>query len=227
MRDKVVIVTGGLGMLGRAVAEAALAAGAFVAILDREQADKIAARDRLLVPGGVDLTDFAAVKQAFEAVATRFGKIDGLANIAGGFRWQTLGDGDLAGWTEMFHINLLTAATATKAALPYLRATQGAIVNVGAAPAKKASAGMGAYAASKAGVLRLTESLAEEEKNADVRVNAVLPTIIDTPRNRADMPKADFSRWVKPEEIAKAVLFLLSSDATAITGAELLISGRT
>jgi NAD(P)-dependent dehydrogenase (short-subunit alcohol dehydrogenase family) len=227
MRDKVVVVTGGYGVLGHAVAEAALAAGAYVAILDREQESKIAARDRLLVPGGVDLTDFAAVKQAFETVAARFGHIDALTNIAGGFRWQTLGDGDLAGWTEMFHINLLTAATATKAALPYLRATQGAIVNVGAAPAKKAGAGMGAYAASKAGVLRLTESLAEEEKNAGVRVNAVLPTIIDTPRNRADMPKADFSRWVKPEEIAKAILFLLSSDATAITGAELLISGRT
>jgi NAD(P)-dependent dehydrogenase (short-subunit alcohol dehydrogenase family) len=146
MRDKVVVVTGAYGVLGHAVAEAALAAGAFVAILDREQADKIAARDRLLVPDGVELTDFAAVKRAFETVAARFGKIDGLANIAGGFRWQTLGDGDLAGWTEMFHINLLTAATATKAALPYLRATQGAIVNVGSAPAKKAGAGMGAYA---------------------------------------------------------------------------------
>ncbi|MGH6835922.1 MAG: SDR family NAD(P)-dependent oxidoreductase [Methylocella sp.] len=227
MRDKVVVVTGGTGVLGRAVAEAALTAGAYVAIPGREQADKIAARDRLLVLGGVDLTDFAAAKQAFEAAATRFGKIDGLANVAGGFRWQTLGDGDLTAWTEMFHINLLTAATATRAALPYLRATQGAIVNVGSAPAKKAGAGMGAYAASKAGVLRLTESLAEEEKNAGVRVNAVLPTIIDTPRNRADMPKADFSRWVKPEEIATAILFLLSDDAKAITGAELLISGRT
>ena len=143
MRDKVVIVTGGLGVLGRAVAEAALAAGAFVAILDREQADKIAARDQLLVPGGVDLTDFAAVKQAIEAVAARFGKIDGLANIAGGFRWQTLGDGDLAGWTEMFHINLLTAATATKAALPYLRATQGDHRQCGVGSRKKGRRGNG------------------------------------------------------------------------------------
>ncbi|MGH6853637.1 MAG: SDR family NAD(P)-dependent oxidoreductase, partial [Methylocella sp.] len=138
MRDRVVVVTGGSGVLGNAVAEALLAAGAFVAILDREQADKIPARDRLLVLDGVDLTDFAAVKQAFEAVATRFGKIDGLANVAGGFRWQTLGDGDLAGWSELFSMNLLTAATATKAALPYLRATRGAIVNIGSAPAKKA-----------------------------------------------------------------------------------------
>src|SRR3984893_17417904 len=137
MRDKVVVVTGGFGVLGHAVAEAALAAGAYVAIPGREQADKIAARDRLLVLGGVDLTDFAAVKQAFDAAATRFGRIDALANVAGGFRWQTLGDGDLAGWTDLFRMNLLTAATASKAALPYLRATQGAIVNVGSAPAKK------------------------------------------------------------------------------------------
>ena len=227
MRDKIVVVTGGFGVLGQAVAEAALAAGAYVAIPGREQESKIPARERLLVLGGVNLTDFGAVTQAFETVAARFGKIDGLANIAGGFRWQTLGDGDLAGWTEQFRMNLLTAATATKAALPYLRASSDAIVNVASAPAKKAGAGMGAYAASKAGVLRLTESLAEEEKNAGVRVNAVLPTIIDTPRNRADMPKADFTRWVKPDEIAKVILFLLSSDANAITGAEILIAGRT
>src|ERR1700720_2884882 len=144
MRDKVVVVTGGFGVLGRAVAEAALAAGAFVAIPDREQESKIPPRDRILVLGGVDLADFAAAKQAFETVAARFGRIDALANVAGGFRWQTLGDGDLAGWTDIFRMNLLTAATAIKAALPYLRASSGAIVNVASAPAKKAGAGMGA-----------------------------------------------------------------------------------
>jgi NAD(P)-dependent dehydrogenase (short-subunit alcohol dehydrogenase family) len=163
MRDKVVVVTGGFGVLGHAVAEAALAAEALVALPGREEKSKIAEQERLLVLGGVDLTDFAAVTHAFETVVARFGKIDGLANIAGGFRWQTLGDGDLTGWTEQFTMNLLTAATATKAALPYLRVSEGAIVNVASAPAKKAGAGMGAYAASKAGVLRLTESLAEEE----------------------------------------------------------------
>ena len=189
MRDKVVVVTGGFGVLGHAVAEAALAAGAYVGLPGREEKSKLAEQERLLVLGGVDLTDFAAVTHAFETVAARFGRIDGHANIAGGFRWQTLGDGDLSGWTDQFRMNLLTAATTSKAALPYLRASQGAIVNVASAPAKKAGAGMGAYAASKSGVLRLTESLAEEEKNAGVRVNAVLPTIIDTPRNRADMPR--------------------------------------
>ena len=227
MLDKVVVVTGGFGVLGRAVVEAALGAEAYVAAPFRERADQLPARDRLMALSGVDVADFAATKQAIDSVAARFGRIDGLANLAGGFRWQTLADGDLSGWTDQYRMNLLTAVTATKAALPHLRAAKGAIVNVGSAPAKKAGAGMGAYAASKAGVLRLTESLAEEEKKNGVRVNTVLPTIIDTPRNRADMPKADFSRWVKPEELAKVILFLLSDDAKAVTGAELLVAGRT
>ena len=227
MQNKVMIVTGAFGVLGHAVAQALLAAGAFVAAPDRETGDKIAPNDRLLVLGGVDLTDFTTTEKAFEKAVARFGRIDGLANIAGGFRWQTLADGDLAVWSDQFRMNLLTAATACKAALPHLRKTQGAIVNIASAPAKKAGMGMGAYAASKAGVLRLTESLAEEEKAAGVRVNAVLPTIIDTPRNRADMPKADFSRWVKPEDIAKTILFLLSDEARAITGAEILVAGKT
>lgn len=227
MRDKVLVVTGGYGVLGRAVIEAALGDGAFVAAPIREKAHEIPARDRLAVFGEADLTDFAATKQVIDSAAARFGKIDGLANVAGGFRWQTLADGDLAGWTDQYRMNLLTAVTATKAALPHLRAAKGAIVNVGSAPAKKAGAGMGAYAAAKAGVLRLTESLAEEEKKNGVRVNAVLPTIIDTPRNRADMPKADFSRWVKPDDLARVILFLLSDDARAVTGAELLVAAQT
>ncbi|WOJ89760.1 SDR family oxidoreductase [Methylocapsa polymorpha] len=227
MRDKVVIVTGGFGALGRAVGETALAAGAYVALIGHGQGDSIAAHDRLLTIGEVDLTELAQVHQAFETVAARWGKIDGLANVAGGFRWQTLEGGDLAIWTELFRKNLLTAATAIKAALPYLRASGGAIVNVAAAPAENAKAGMEAYAASKAGVLRLTEGAADELKDAGVRVNAILPTIIDTPRNRSDMPKADFARWVKPDQIARTILFLLSEDASGITGAKILLSSRT
>lgn len=235
MRDKVVIVTGGFGILGRAIGEAALAAGCSVALVDRGAAAGAGAgagaghepTDRLLALGEVDLVDYTTTVRAFETVAARFGRIDALANVAGGFRWQTLEGGALEAWTELFHMNLLTAVTATKAALPFLRASRGAIVNIAAAPAEKAGAGMGAYAASKAGVLRLTESIAEELKETGVRVNAILPTIIDTPRNRADMPKADFSKWVAPAELAKAILFLLSDDATAITGAKLLVAGKT
>jgi NAD(P)-dependent dehydrogenase (short-subunit alcohol dehydrogenase family) len=227
MRDKVVIVTGGFGILGRAVGEAAVGAGCSVALVDRGSAAGIEKNDRLMTFGEVDLTDFTTTARAFETVAARFGRIDGLANVAGGFRWQTVEGGDLEAWFELFKMNLMTAVSATKAALPFLRASHGAVVNISAAPARKAGAGMGAYAASKAGVLKLTESIAEELKEAGVRVNAILPTIIDTPRNRADMPKADYSKWVAPAELAKAILFLLSDEASAITGAELLVAGKS
>jgi NAD(P)-dependent dehydrogenase (short-subunit alcohol dehydrogenase family) len=124
-------------------------------------------------------------------------------------------------------MNLRTAVNASQAALPHLLASNdGRIVNVGAGAAAKAGAGMGAYAASKAGVAKLTEALAEELKDRAVTVNAVLPSIIDTAPNRADMPKADFSRWVKPEQIAELIVFLLSDHARAITGALIPIAGR-
>ena len=121
----------------------------------------------------------------------------------------------------------LTPSSESTSALPHLLAsTNASIVNVGALAAAKAGAGMGAYAASKAGVAKLTEALAEELKDRAVTVNAVLPSIIDTPANRADMPDADFSRWVKPEQIADLIVFLLSDRARAITGALIPIAGR-
>ncbi|WP_202899140.1 SDR family oxidoreductase [Methylocapsa aurea] len=227
MKDKVIIVSGGFGVLGRAVGQAAIEAGACVALIGHGRPEEIAPHDRLMAIGGVDLEDLAPTTRAFEAVAARWNKIDGLANIAGGFRWQTLEGGDLAVWPDLFRMNVLTAATTMKAGLPFLRAARGAIVNVAAAAAQDAKAGMGAYAASKSGVLRLTESAAEELKDAGVRVNAILPTIIDTPRNRKDMPNADFTRWAQPDQIARTILFLLSDDASAITGAELLIASRS
>jgi NAD(P)-dependent dehydrogenase (short-subunit alcohol dehydrogenase family) len=153
------------------------------------------------------------------------GRLDALLNIAGGFRWQTLEDGDLGVWDALYAINVKTAATACKAALPHLVASgDGAIVNVGAAGALKAAAGMGAYAASKGGVMRLTESLAEELKGR-VRVNAVLPSIIDTPANRKDMADADVSKWVAPDDLAEVMLFLASPSAKAVTGALVPVTG--
>jgi NAD(P)-dependent dehydrogenase (short-subunit alcohol dehydrogenase family) len=110
--------------------------------------------------------------------------------------------------------------------LPHLPAQQGRIINVGAAATAKAGAGMGAYTASKAGVAKLTEALAEELKDQAVTVNAVLPSIIDTPANRADMPSADFTRWVAPAALADVILFLASDAARAITGALIPVSGR-
>jgi NAD(P)-dependent dehydrogenase (short-subunit alcohol dehydrogenase family) len=124
-------------------------------------------------------------------------------------------------------MNVQTTANAVRAALPALKASSsGRIVNVGALSAEKAAAGMGPYAASKAAVHRLTEALAEELKDAGVTVNAVLPSTIDTAQNRADMPKADFSRWVAPADLAEVMLFLASETARAVTGALIPVRGR-
>jgi NAD(P)-dependent dehydrogenase (short-subunit alcohol dehydrogenase family) len=219
MRDKVVVITGAGGALGSAVARVAEERGAKVARLD------LGKLDGALAYVGVDLGDFAAVERAMNDIKAKAGTIDALLNIAGGFRWQTLAEGDLGVWDKMFALNVKTAAHACRAALPHLIAAKGHIVNVGALGAVKAGAGMGAYAASKQGVMKLTESLAEELKGK-VTVNAILPSIIDTAANRKDMPDADFSKWVTLVELANVMLFLASDEASAITGALIPVTGR-
>jgi len=228
MQGRTIVVTGAGGALGSVVAQIAAERGAVVAMLDvapiaPERGAQGVSHVRL---GGVDLTDFAAVEAAMKEIKTKTGRLDALINIAGGFRWQTLADGDLDGWDAMYRINVKTAATACKAALPHLIASgAGRIVNISALGSVKAGAGMGAYAASKAGVAKLTESLAEEHKGA-VTVNAVMPSIIDTPANRKDMPDADASKWVSPQELAAVILFLASEEASAVTGALIPVPGR-
>jgi NAD(P)-dependent dehydrogenase (short-subunit alcohol dehydrogenase family) len=223
VQGKTIVITGAFGALGGAAARRAQAAGARVAMIDYAPAPANAGDELAL--GGVDLTNFEAAKAAMDQVRAATGAIDVLLNIAGGFVWRRLDDGEPAAWDRMHAINLKTAVNACKAALPHLIASRGAIVNVGAAAALKAGAGMGAYAASKAGVHKLTESLAEELKGR-VRVNAVLPSILDTPQNRKDMPKADFSAWVQPDDLAKVMMFLASDDARAVTGALVPVTGE-
>jgi NAD(P)-dependent dehydrogenase (short-subunit alcohol dehydrogenase family) len=210
-------------VLGQATVARARAAGARVVSIDYATAPDGRADE--LTYGGVDLTRPEAAVSVMEGARAAAGSIDALLNIAGGFAWERLDEGDAATWDRMHALNLKTALNATKAALPHLVASNGAIVNVGAVGALKAGAGMGAYAASKSGVHRLTESLADELKGK-VRVNAVLPSILDTPQNRKDMPKADFSAWVQPDDLAKVMLFLASEDARAITGALIPVTGR-
>jgi NAD(P)-dependent dehydrogenase (short-subunit alcohol dehydrogenase family) len=216
LEGRTVVVTGALGVLGACVADAVEAAGAKVARIDHARA----AAPRELLFDGLDVTDEAATIAAMATISARCGGIDGLVNIAGGFAWATLADAPAKLWEQMFRINLVTAVTATRAALSALTGSgAGSIVNIGAGAAVKAGAGMGAYAASKAGVAKLTESLAEELAGAGVRVNAVLPSIIDTPANRREMPSANVSTWVQPQDIAKVIVFLLSEQSAAITGA--------
>jgi NAD(P)-dependent dehydrogenase (short-subunit alcohol dehydrogenase family) len=225
MNGKVVVITGALGALGKVVAESALARGAKVAGIDHAPSQMPAAGDRLEL-GGVDLSDPAQAKKAIEAACLHFGKLDALINIAGGFAFETVADGDPKTWQRMYALNVTTALNASRAAIPHLTASNAArIVNVGAMGALQAGAGMGAYAASKAGVHRLTEALAAEQKGK-ITVNAVLPSIIDTAANRASMPQADFSKWVSPHELAEVILFLVSDAASAVTGALLPVAGR-
>jgi 3-oxoacyl-[acyl-carrier protein] reductase len=225
MDGKVVVVTGALGALGKVVVETALARGAHVAGLDHAPSQIPTTATRIEL-GGVDLSDAAQAKKAIDAVAAHFGRCDVLINIAGGFAFESVAEGDPKTWQRMYALNVLTALNASRSAIPHLAASRSArIVNVGAMGALQAGTGMGAYAASKAGVHRLTEALAAEWKGK-ITVNAVLPSIIDTPANRASMPKADFSKWVTPQELAEVILFLASDAASAVTGALLPVSGR-
>jgi NAD(P)-dependent dehydrogenase (short-subunit alcohol dehydrogenase family) len=218
----VVVVTGGFGALGRAVVTELTKRGHKVAAVDVAPAPTGASA--ALALGGVDLTDEPAVDAAYAEVVKQLGSLDGLVNIAGGFTWEPVLGGSIDSWDQMFRINLRTAAASSRAALPYLVKSGGAIVNVGAAGSINPGTGMAPYAASKAGVRALTESLAEELRPKNVRVNAITPTIIDTPANRASMPDADTSAWVRPEAAAKVIAFLLSAESGAITGASLPLS---
>jgi NAD(P)-dependent dehydrogenase (short-subunit alcohol dehydrogenase family) len=225
-----VVVTGAFGALGAAVARRFAMQGARLGLLDRAPVPEWAAREftapHVLV-GGVDLASQPAAQAALRSVVERSGALNVLVNIAGGFRWQTLEGGDVATWELMFTMNLKTAVVASKAALPHLLAAgAGRIINIGAGAAARAQAGMGAYTASKAGVERLSEALAAELRDRSITVNAILPGTIDTPANRADMPKADTTRWVQPDEVADVVVFLASDAARAVTGAAIRVFGR-
>lgn len=219
-----IIVTGGFGVLGQAVAQAFAAQGDRVARIDYATAAHTPL-DGALDIGGVDLTDAAGTKDALAQVVTAHGGIDVLVNVAGGFAWETLESGSLATFAKMHAMNLVTAATITQLALPELKKSPaGRIVNIGAGGAVKAATGMGAYAASKSGVHRFTEALADELTGTSVTANAILPSIIDTPTNRADMPDSDFSSWVSPEAAAKVIVLLASEEAGAISGALIPVS---
>ena len=214
------IIAGGLGILGQAIVSEVARRGNRVAVVDFANGDH---QDADLIIGGCDLADEAAGAAAYQQVATELGPICGLANVAGGFLWETVEQGSLDSWDRMYRMNLRTTAASSQAILPHL-GNGGSIVNVGAAAAAAPNIGMAPYAASKAGVAALTQSLAEELRPRRIRVNAVLPTILDTPTNRAEMPDADRKDWISPDDAARVIAFLLSSDAAAVTGAQISLS---
>lgn len=232
-RDAVVLVTGAAGNVGRALATRLATGGAQVALLDRLGPPLQAVLETLEDPArhlpiaGTDLLDPAACEAAIAQVLARYGRLDGAAHTVGGFATAPLAEAGPAQWEQMFQVNLVSTLNLYRAAVAAMRpAGRGSLVAIGAMAGVKAPAGMAAYAAAKGGVLRLTESLAEELKGEGIRVNAVLPGTIDTPQNRAAMPEADPTRWVRPEEVAAAMAFLLSAEASGITGALLPVTGR-
>ena len=225
MPAKVVVVTGASGALGAAVVAAVRAQGGRICAIDHAATTTPATPDHLAL-GGVDLSDPAQARTAIETAAAHFGQLDALINVAGAFAYETIADGEPSTWQRLYAINVLTALHASRAAIPHLvKSSAGRIVNVGAMGALRAGAGMGPYAASKAGVHRLTEALAAEFKG-QLTVNAVLPSTIDTPANRKSMPDANFNDWVTLDELAAVILFLASNAASGVTGALLPVTGR-
>ncbi|HET9762253.1 MAG TPA: SDR family NAD(P)-dependent oxidoreductase [Casimicrobiaceae bacterium] len=225
-----VVVTGAAGNLGRAVARAFEERGANIVLVGHRREALVAAFKeeagaRLFAVA--DLLDGKQVDAAIRAALGRFGRIDVLCNIAGGFRAgppvHESSDGE---WDFLFAVNVRTMLNAVRAAVPAMIARgRGSIVNVGAHAALKGVAGMGPYCAAKSAVLRVTEAMAAELRGHRITVNCVLPTILDTPENRAAMPDADPSAWVAPDDCAKVFVFLASEYGRPINGAAVPVSG--
>jgi len=224
--SEVVMITGAAGHLAGAVADAFRARGARLVLLARRAAD-IGMTGADVLPLGADLLDRGSVIAAVDAARQRFGSIDVLCNIAGGFRMgPRVHEAEPRDIDFLLDVNVRTLLNAVHAVVPHMLAQQrGKIVNVAAFAAQRGAAGMGVYAAAKSAVVRLTEAMAAELRAANINVNCVLPTIIDTPENRAAMPDADPARWVAPADLARVIVFLASADARAVHGAALPVSG--
>jgi NAD(P)-dependent dehydrogenase (short-subunit alcohol dehydrogenase family) len=226
---KVVIVTGAAGNVGSALAGLLASRGARIAAVDTARDRLEAVTASLPGPGHLalsnfDLTDPSATTALITEVQRTCGRLDGVGTTVGGFAMAKLADADLQQWDAMFSLNVKTTWNIYRAAVPVMRATGGgALVAIGSVVGLKTGAELAAYGATKGAVMRLTESLADELRADHIRVNAVLPTTIDTPQNRAAMPGADAARWVTPSEVAEVIAFLLSDRASGVTGALLQV----
>lgn len=230
MTAPTVLITGAAGHLGRAVATAFTARGARLALIDRNpQAlqQAFGADNDHQLSLAADLLDTASTRQAVQAAVARFGRVDVLCHLAGGFAMgepvhatseQTL--------ERMLDLNVRTLMRITAQVVPHmLAAGRGHIVTVGAFGAQRGGAHMGAYAASKAALQRLTESMSAELKGQGIHVNCVLPSIIDTADNRTAMPDADPAQWVSPAALADVIVFLGSDASRAVHGAAIPVTG--
>ena len=227
MNGKVVLVTGANGGLGVPVTQRFLAAGATVVGAARKiSATEFPSPNFVALP--VDFTQPQAVHTAIDSVAAKFGKLDALIHILGGFAGGTpIVETDDATWRQMLDVNLSAAFYAFRAAIPHLRKSgAGRIVAVGSFVAAEPRANLGAYVVSKAALVTLVRTVAIENARYGLAANAVLPGTMDTPGNRKAMPSADFSKWLKTADVAEAILFLASDQASQITGAAIPIPSQ-
>ena len=226
MEGRVVLVTGAKGGLGAFVTERFLAGGATVIGTSRSITQSDFTNPRFTAMA-VDFSDATAVQAMVDQMISRFGKIDVLAHIMGGFAAGAIGETDERTWTQMLDLNFISAFHALRAVIPPMRQAQyGRIVAVGSLAATKPHAGLGAYVVSKTALTTLVQTVALENADANITANVVLPGTMDTPANRASMPTADFSKWLKPDDVARLILTLAEENSGLITGTLVPIQAR-
>lgn len=232
LKDKAVVITGGTGGLGVSVVSAFLREGTSVmtTYIDRKSLSSLSELKEeyggRLQYAKADVTKIFNMKKVSQRTIKTFGRLDYLVNIVGGFAMASIMDTDTKLLNKMLNMNLNSAFISSKSVIPHMmKKKYGRIITIGARPALKGVKNMSAYGASKSAVLNLTESMADELSDYNINVNAVIPGTMDTPRNRKDMPKADFKKWVKPEEVAQVIIFLCSTDGDKINGAVLPVYG--
>ncbi len=235
-RGRIVVITGAGGGWGRAVVEGFLRGGATVVVIERSEVSaavegwksEMGDQADRLVCMAADVLDEGSVDQVVQRILAQYQRLDVWVNMVGGFAaGRPVSELDLDTWEHMIRLNLRSAFLCSKyAARPMMQQRWGRIINISSRAAVQANPGAAAYGVAKAGVVSLTQSQAEELKEYGVTVNAILPSIVDTPANRQAMPGADYARWPKGEEIASVILFLASDEAKLVSGAAVPVYGR-
>jgi NAD(P)-dependent dehydrogenase (short-subunit alcohol dehydrogenase family) len=233
--DKHVIVTGGAGTLGSAVVKLLLHSGAACSVpcFNQDEFDsfQFSNHKNVFAKVGVDLTDEGQAQSFFDDAVETNGPLWGSIHIAGGFGMGAIDDTPKAEFMKQINLNLVTCYNSCRAAVQHFKNKDsgGRIVNIAARPAleSRQGAGMTAYTTSKAGVAALTQSLAAEVVEDNILVNAIAPSVIDTPQNREGMPNADFGKWPKPEQLARQITYLISSENEVTRGSVVTVYGKS